>query len=248
MSSDLTGRVALVTGAAQGIGCAVARRFTAAGAACALLDVNGDGVRAAADRLARATAWPCDVADRDQVRATVRLVERECGPVDILVNNAGIWRHTPVLEADEADWDRIYAVNVKGVLFCSQAVAPAMQARGAGKIVNIASLAGFVAGLNWSAYCASKSAAISLTLALANALAPHNVHVNAVCPGAVDTPMTEEIGRREPAGAFAHAISPAAVAEEVLRLVAPFEQSTSGQIVPMGQLRSVLGVTVGKTP
>ncbi len=195
--------------------------------------------------LDRATAWHCDVADRRRVRATTRRIEDSVGPIDILINNAGIWRHTPVLEVRESEWDRVHATNVKGNLFCAQAVAPGMMARRAGKIVNVASLAGFVGGAYWSAYDASKAAAISLTLALAEALAPHNVHVNAVCPGAVDTALTDAILEREPDVEFDHVHHPDDVAKEVLEFVVPFEQSTSGRIVPMRAVHSVLGIAVG---
>ena len=132
-----------------------------------------------------------------------------------------------------------------GNLFCAQAVAPGMMARRAGKIVNVASLAGFVGGQSWGACDASKAAAISLTLALAEALAPHNVHVNAVCPGAVDTALTDAILEREPDVEFDHVHHPDDVAKEVLEFVVPFEQSTSGRIVPMRAVHSVLGIAVG---
>ncbi len=241
----LDGRVAVVTGGAQGIGYATVEGLIAAGATCALLDLNDDLAQAAAARLDRATAWHCDVADRSQVQATVQRIEVEVGPIDILINNAGIWRHTPVLEASETDWDRVHATNVKGILFCSQAVAPGMMARRAGKIVNVASLAGFDGGAYWSAYGASKAAAISLTLALADALGPPNVQVNAVCPGAVDTALTDAIREQEPDIEFDHVHQPDEVAKEIINLVLPFEQSSSGRIVPMRPVHSVLGVAVG---
>ena len=234
----------LVTGSAQGIGYAVAEQATAAGAACALIDRNLDGVRAAAKRLKGSTAWSCDVSDRNEVISTVQGIEDACGPIDVLVNSAGVWGHTPVLEVAEEDWDRIQQVNVKGVLFCVQAVAPAMQLRGTGNIVNIASMAGFGGSANWSAYCASKAAVISLTLALANELRQNNVQVNAVCPGAVDTPMTDDILRQEPGSSFGHAVSPAAVAEIVLQLVSPSGGSHGAPIVAMGEPGQILGMTI----
>ncbi len=243
-SASLEGRVAVVTGAAQGIGYAVATHLTAAGAICELLDADTEAVRTAAAGLANASAWVCDVTNRQQVRDTIAAVETERGAIDILVNNAGIWRHTPVLEVNEADWDWIHAVNVKGMLFCSQAVAPDMSDRGRGKIVNIASLAGFTGSNAWSAYSASKAAAISLTLALASSLGSHGVHVNAVCPGAVETALTDQIRRAEPASTFEHALPPSEVAEVVFGLVAPFEQTTGGQVVPIGAPSSVLGIPV----
>ena len=241
---SLDGRVAVITGAAQGIGYAVARRLTSEGALCALIDVNSTGVHQAASQLTNGTAWSCDVTDCTQVQRTFEMIEANVGPVDILVNNAGIWRHTPVLDSSEADWDRIYAVNVKGLLFCSQAIAPSMQARRRGKIVTIASLAGLTGNSHWGAYAASKSAAISLTLSLADALRAHDVHVSAVCPGAVETSLTEKIRRDQPGATFDHAIAPSEVAELVCGLLSPFGQDTNGRILPMADPSTVLGIAV----
>ena len=195
---DLKDRLAVITGAGRGIGQATAYALATHGATVALLDQDGETAQRAAAPLPAATAWTCDVADRQQVAQTFHRIADALGPIHILVNNAGIWRPTPVLEAAEADWDRVFAVNVKGMLFCSQAVALGMVARREGKIVNIASVAGFGGSANWSAYCAAKAAAISLTLALADALDLHDIQVNAVCPGATRTALLEAIEHAEP--------------------------------------------------
>lgn len=242
--APLEGRTAIITGAARGIGYAVAERFTDAGATCVLLDVDRISLKAATTRITGADSWPCDVADRDQVLDTIAAIEADHGAIDILVNNAGIWRHTPVLDVSETEWDHIQSVNTKSILFCSQAVAPGMRHRGSGKIVNIASQAGFTGSSPWSAYSASKAATISLTLSLANALSPYGVHVNAVCPGAVETALTDQIRRDEPGSAFEHALSPSVVAGTVLQLVSPFHETTGGRIIPTGEPDSVLGIPV----
>ena len=238
---SLKGRIALVTGAAQGIGQAVAGQLAAAGASLALLDVDGEEVAASASALGIEAAWTCDVRDGEAIRAVVAQI----GTIDILVNNAGIWRHTPVLEVDASQWDEVFAVNVKGILFGAQAVAPDMRQRRAGKIVNIASVAGFGGSGDWSAYCASKAAAISLTLALATELQDQNVQVNAVCPGATQTPMLEFIEACEPGANFDWVHSPEEVAGEVLKLVDPFDQETTGRVVAMKPPGAVLGIPTG---
>ena len=120
-SQSLAGRVAIVTGAAQGIGLATARRLCGAGATIAMLDVDGEGVKRAVVWLGLAAARACDVRNRGQVGEGVRQLEDAMGQIDILVNCAGIWRHTPVLQVDERLWDEVLAVNTKGILFCSQA-------------------------------------------------------------------------------------------------------------------------------
>lgn len=241
---ELSGRIALVTGAAQGIGWAVARKLSEAGATLALLDLDGDGVRRAEAMLSSAHAYPCDVSDPEQVGDAMDQIQESLGPIEILVNNAGIWRHTPVLETTEMEWDEVFAVNVKGILFCAQTVAPGMIERRCGKIVNIASVAGFGGNPDWSAYCASKAAAISLTLALAEELAKHNVQVNTVCPGATQTALLESIYQTESGWRTDWVHQPEEVAEEVLDLLVPFAQNTTGQVVAMKPADKILGIPV----
>ena len=236
-------RIAVVTGAAQGIGRAIAQRLSGAGAVLALLDKDGPMLEETA-RLESASAWVCNVSQRDQVLAAIEQITTTVGPIDILVNNAGIWRHTPVQEVGEDQWNEVFDVNVKGVLWCSQAVASGMVRRRTGKIVNIASVAGFAGNDNWSAYCASKAAALSLTLALSNALAGANVQVNAVCPGATQTRLLEYISQTELGSTFDWVHSPGEVAEEVLKLVCPFEQTRTGQVIAMKPEDAVLGIPV----
>ena len=242
IEGGLQGRVAMVTGAAQGIGRAVAQRLAGEGMQVAIVDANAVGAREAASPLKYGSAWPCDVKDRAAVRRVAGQVQAQIGPVEVLVNCAGIWRYTPVMKVDEPEWDEVFAVNLKGVLFCSQEVGRSMAARRSGKIVNIASVAGFGGNSAWSAYCASKAAAISLTLVLADALEGDNVQVNAVCPGGTDTPMSQHIARTEGQQSSDTMHRPEEVAEEVFRLVSPFDQTTTGVVVAMKPQASVLGV------
>jgi NAD(P)-dependent dehydrogenase (short-subunit alcohol dehydrogenase family) len=191
---DLTGMIAVVTGAAGGIGRAAAAGLARLGADLVLVDrpgvelaAVGEAVRAAGRQ---ALAVAADVAVRADVeRLFARAVER-FGTVDILVNNAGVADHTPALELDDATWTRVLEVNLKGPLLCSQAAGRLMVPRRRGKIINIASQLGLVGRVNGAAYCASKGGLIQLTRALAVEWGPYNIQVNAVAPGPVRTPMT----------------------------------------------------------
>lgn len=187
-------RVALVTGAARGIGYAVARRLAHTGAAVLLADLDAEGVAQAAETLAAdgclVLGQQVDVSDPAQVRAMVARALERWGRVDILVNNAGICPITPFEQLSLDEWNRVLAVNLTGAFLCSQAVVPAMRAQGRGKIINIASSAGQMGGLAVGAhYSASKAGLLGLTKSLARILAPH-IQVNAVAPGTTETDMT----------------------------------------------------------
>jgi 3-oxoacyl-[acyl-carrier protein] reductase len=191
------GRVALVTGAASGIGRAAAERLAREGAAVAVVDRNESGAHETAQRIVaaggRAIGYVADVASSAAVAATVDRVSQELGPVDVLANVAGIG-DTAGLEgiaglADER-WNAVLAVNLSGPFFLCRAVIPSMVARGHGAIVNVSSLAGrSKSALGGLAYSASKAGLLGLTRHLAFDYGPHGVRTNAICPGAVDTPM-----------------------------------------------------------
>jgi len=193
----LEGKVALITGAAQGIGKGIARCLAAEGAVVILTDIHEQKVSEAAAEIhggtgARTSSRRLDVTDSNAIHATVEAVEKEFGRIDILVNNAGIQEWVPFLETTEEMWDRHLAVNLKSTFLLSQAVGRIMVRQGGGKIINIASDSGVAPTPEGaSAYCASKSAIIGLTRVIAKELGPRGVYCNSICPGAIHTPMTE---------------------------------------------------------
>ncbi len=232
---ELTGRVALVTGAARGIGKATAETLAQAGVDVALLDVDATAVQEIAREIQERTgqqalAAPADVTVKAQLEDAVADVLRTFGQIDILVNNAGVWGHGLLSEVSEDEWDRIFSVNLKGILFGIQEVVPTMKGQGSGKIVNIASAAGLGHSPEWSAYCISKAAVITLTQVAAKELEPFHLQVNVICPSAVDTDLTQGI-TEQTGEVFPHVIPPERVAVAVLKLVCPFEQTTTGTIV-----------------
>lgn len=190
---DIT-RVAIVTGAARGIGYEISCRLAEEGAAVAVVDIRFDEARAAANTLA-AHGFPAiglagDISQAQVVRSMVHAIMTRWGRIDVLVNNAGICPLTPLEAIDEAEWDRVLAVNLKGPFLCAQAVAPIMQQQKTGKIINIASSAGQMGGLAVGLhYAASKAGILGLTKSLARMLAPH-IQVNAVSPGTTESDMT----------------------------------------------------------
>ena len=189
-SFDLSGRLALVSGAGRGIGEACALALAEAGADLVLASRSREQLDRVAERVEaigrRASVEPCDVTKADDVRA---LAER-AGPVQILVNSAGTNIPEPFLEASEQSFDEVLAVNLKGTFLVSQAVGRTMAARGEGSIINISSQMGHVGGPQRVAYCASKHGVEGLTKAMALDLAPRGVRVNSVAPTYVETPMT----------------------------------------------------------
>jgi 3-oxoacyl-[acyl-carrier protein] reductase len=184
-----SGRVALVTGGASGIGEAVVRRLLAEGARVATLDLNEAG---AEDVLGMAG----DVSRSDDVEAAVARVQSELGPIDVLVCSAGIpGKSLPSLEIPDEEWRRVLAVNTDGVFFCNRAVAPGMVERGYGRIVNVASIAGKEGNPMAAAYSASKAAVIALTKAIGKDLARTGVLVNCVAPAVIETPILEGVSQ-----------------------------------------------------
>jgi meso-butanediol dehydrogenase / (S,S)-butanediol dehydrogenase / diacetyl reductase len=196
----LDGKVAIVTGAAQGIGRAVAERFAQEGMAVTLSDVNAERVAETADAIAagggRVEAVTANVTDAASVEQLVRATVDAFGRLDVLVNNAGVGAVAPLLDTDEATWDLLMNVNAKGVLLCTQAAARQMITQGGGgRIINNASGAAKIAPGRHplGAYAASKHAVIALTKQFGLELAPHHILVNCVCAGIVDTAMWDLI-------------------------------------------------------
>ena len=197
----LEGKVAVVTGAAQGMGRAIARRLAAEGARVVVADLQRTGAEQVAEeiRAASGAAAPVEVDVRRpaQAQAMVDAAVSEFGGLDVLVNNAGVGKIIPFLETTERDWDFMFDVNCKGLLWCSQAAARVMIAQGrGGKIINLASQAGRRGEALVLAYCASKAAVISMTQSMALALAEHRINVNAIAPGIVDTPFWVEVDKQ----------------------------------------------------
>ena len=192
----LSGKVALVTGAGHGIGRATAEALAGAGADVAAVDIDGAAADATATAVGalgrRATGLAADVGDVAAIDKMVRQVVETFGRVDVLVNNAGVTRRAHLMDLVEADWDRIMRVNGKGVFFCLQRVAREMIPRRSGVIVNIASIAGKgYAGTSNAIYAASKGAVLGLTRIAALQLAPHDINVNAICPGTTVTALSD---------------------------------------------------------
>jgi 2-hydroxycyclohexanecarboxyl-CoA dehydrogenase len=191
--SRLTGKVAIVTGAAQGIGRAIAMRLAQEGAKVAIADINDSGAAQTAREIsavgAQAIAVKLDVTSLEQAVAAVEKVERELGPIDILVNNAGWDKVEPFVENTPETWDRVIAINFRGPLNCCKAVIPGMQARAHGKIVTISSDAGRVGSMGEAVYAGCKAGLIGFSKTLARELARYNINVNVVCPGPTETAL-----------------------------------------------------------
>jgi 2,3-dihydro-2,3-dihydroxybenzoate dehydrogenase len=185
----IAGKVALVTGAAQGIGAAVSEALTGHGATVAGVDVNGAALARRARIAGRMLAFPADVRDAHAVEEVVEAVETALGPVEILVNAAGVLRTGPVVELTDADWRAVFGVNADGVFHVSRAVACRMLPRRSGAIVTVASNAAAVPRVDMAAYAASKAATVAFTKCLGLELAPHGIRCNVVSPGSTDTPM-----------------------------------------------------------
>ena len=198
--NDLKGRTALVTGGGRGIGAATARMLAQRGATVAVVARNMKQVREVAARLRKegheAFAFQCDVAEADDVGDATLSAREAMGHVDILVNNAGTAPSNPLHRVTLEEWDHVMAVNVTGTFLFTRAIAPRMAERGWGRVVNVASIAGLMGGKYISAYTASKHAVVGFTRAVAAEMEGTGVTVNAVCPGYVDTPLTDDaIGR-----------------------------------------------------
>jgi 3-oxoacyl-[acyl-carrier protein] reductase len=238
---ELSGRVAVVTGAARGIGREIAGRIAAAGASVVVMDVTDDGVAQAAAELSKAAGvtargYRCDVSSFDDANSVGERVLADFGRVDILVNNAGITRDRLFLRMSADDWNAVLNVNLTGAFNVTKAFAPAMLKQRSGCVVNIASVVGQMGNAGQANYSASKAGMIGLTKSLAKEFAPRGVRVNAVAPGFIRTPMTDSLSedvqgqmkQAIPLGRFGETGD---VASVVMFLVSDASAYVTGQVI-----------------
>lgn len=196
----LAGRGAVITGGGRGIGAAIATALAGAGASVVLTARSQDQLQATARAIeadgGRAIPLVCDVTAADSVESMAAAAVRELGQVDILINNAGIATSSPLHRQSLDEWERVFAVNVTGTFLCTKALVPAMGQRGWGRVINVASTAARMGARYIGAYAASKHAVLGFTRCMAAEFADRGVTVNALCPGYVDTPMTEQAVER----------------------------------------------------
>jgi NAD(P)-dependent dehydrogenase (short-subunit alcohol dehydrogenase family) len=242
MNIDLTGRVALVTGAAQGIGLEIATQLAAAGAVTVLSDVNpevADRARALSDQGHDATSVILDTTDEASIQAAMAELESTVGAPSILINNAGISSPSPTIETTAESWNRVLAVNLTGPFLCARAVLPGMRKAGWGRIVNMSSFNAKSAPVNGdnASYAASKAGLTGLIHNLAVEFGPDQITVNGIAPGIVDTTLLrrvhpperlEELKKRLPVGRFT---TPADIASLAVFLSSDQAQSITGEII-----------------
>jgi 2-hydroxycyclohexanecarboxyl-CoA dehydrogenase len=198
----LRGKTALVTGGGRGIGRAISLALAQEGAQVALLDILGDNAAAVAREIeamgVKALALTADLTRRAQVEGAVADTLSQFGQIDILVNNAGWDRMEMFLDSEEETWDKIIAINFKGILYVCKAALPSMVARGQGKVISIASDAGRAGSTGEAVYAGTKGAIIAFSKTLAREMARHKITVNVVCPGLTETPLLQGIREQSP--------------------------------------------------
>ncbi len=242
ITTDLTGKVAIVTGAARGLGRAIAESLAAAGAQVACVDVDAETlaetVKAIEANGGTAEAVACDVTDSDRVTRVVKDVVEKWDGLHILVNNAGITRDGLVVRMKDDQWDTVLGINLRGTFLFTRAAARPMMKGRQGRIINIASVSGLMGNAGQANYSASKAGVIGLTRTVAKELADRNITVNAVAPGFIATEMTaklgdeviEEVKKMIPLGRLGE---PQDIADAVLYLASDAAQFITGQVLPI---------------
>jgi 3-oxoacyl-[acyl-carrier protein] reductase len=236
---NLKDKVAIITGSGQGIGLGIALVLAKEGCNIVVSDLNPETSKKAAEEIqklgVKSISVPCNVANSSEVQNLINTTVQEMGKLDILVNNAGIYPFKPFLEMTEADWEKVMGVNLKGVFLCSQAAAKVMNP--GSKILTISSIASIIGYTNLVHYCASKGGVNSFTRALALELAPKKINVNAIAPGAIETPgasMNEETKKGVlpliPAGRIGSSLD---IGKAVAFLVSDYADYITGQVLPV---------------
>jgi 3-oxoacyl-[acyl-carrier protein] reductase len=238
------GKIALVTGAARGIGQAIALKLAAEGADLALCDLNAEWLEETAGKVKelgrRVECYSVDVSNGDAVNETVKAVEKDFGQIDVLVNNAGITKDGLLMRMSEDDWDAVLNVNLKGVFLFTKAAMRGMMKKRTGSIVNIASIIGLIGNTGQANYAASKGGVISFTKTVARELASRNVRCNAVAPGFIRTPMTDALPQEIQEKMLANIpLNKFGAPEDVANVVAFLAGDASGYVT--GQVISTCG-------
>jgi 2-keto-3-deoxy-L-fuconate dehydrogenase len=224
---QLTGKIAVVTGGGSGIGEAIARLFARQGAHVVVLDVDGEAARRTAHDIVvnrgNADARACDVSKAERVDGAIAAIADAHRRIDILVNNAGIAHVGTIERTTEADLDRLYQVNVKGVYLCARAVVPIMLAQGGGVILNMASIASLVGVPERFAYSMSKGAVLTMTMSIAIDYVKQNIRCNCICPARIHTPFVDHFVARHYAGREEETLRALAAYQPVGRMGTPEE-------------------------
>ena len=244
-SFRLDGKLAAITGAGSGIGKSIAQRFAAAGATICILDSNQNAAQAVAEQIVsaggRARPFHCDVSDQKTTVEVFAAVARE-GPLHILVNNAGV-SHIGNLETTvEADFDRIYRVNIKGMYNCMYSAIAQLKANGGGAILNLASVAGSAGIADRFAYSMSKGAVIAMTFSVAKDYLPHNVRCNCISPARVHTPFVDDYLRRNYPGKEQEMFEKLAKSAPIGRMAEPDEVAALALFLCSDEARFITGV------